>query len=321
LTVDKRWKLRQFFSVDIIGSTELKRNADTDERVPSSSLWSVVFAEFFREFPQILRESYDVPSVLTFGEQTRPPTPWRFAGDEILLEVELEKHTESLQHLLAVRHALAESNRRWAEKGRELRLKATSWLGGFPVTNIEISLPGRDHSIILDFIGPSIDTGFRLAKFATERKFIISADLALMVLHASDTCRTTLSKQDLRLRLDGRVELKGVLGGIPYPIIWIDLGQDWERKGDELLTQLSGLPCAETWKEFLQGFIDQTEGLNHVFIEKDPDPNYGSVPEEFEEMREKLESESTLRGYVNQGESTDPATPNDLPEDPIKIDP
>lgn len=79
-----------------------------------------------------------------------------------------------------------------------------------------------------DFIGQSIDTGFRVGTEATARKLTLSVELAHMLskvcvdLIAEPSLLPTLDSRDFKFYFDGRVALKGVLGGIPYPVIWLD---------------------------------------------------------------------------------------------------
>ncbi|MHC5147472.1 hypothetical protein [Stenotrophomonas rhizophila] len=87
----------------------------------------------------------------------------------------------------------------------------------------------RDDALISrDFIGQAIDTGFRVSTHATVRKLALSVELAHIL---SMTCAQIadgkldipmLGATGLRFYFDGRQALKGVMGGIPYPVIWLD---------------------------------------------------------------------------------------------------
>lgn len=85
-----------------------------------------------------------------------------------------------------------------------------------------------DASITRDFIGQAIDTGFRVSAHATVRKLALSVELAHML---SMTCAQIaesklnipmLGSTGFRFFFDGRQTLKGVMGGTPYPVIWLD---------------------------------------------------------------------------------------------------
>ena len=81
---------------------------------------------------------------------------------------------------------------------------------------------------VRDFTGPSIDTGFRIASLATPRKLIISLELAyLLAIDAKEIQSSTdkdLPSRELKTPIvyHGRHSLKGVMGGNPYPIFWLD---------------------------------------------------------------------------------------------------
>ena len=88
----------------------------------------------------------------------------------------------------------------------------------------------RKHYIV-DYIGPSIDTGFRLSTLSSSRKFVVSLELAHILSleqHLNEqrprrqsTGAFSLTK--FEFRYDGRKNLKGVFNGAPYPVFWIDL--------------------------------------------------------------------------------------------------
>src|SRR3546814_5080236 len=75
-------------------------------------------------------------------------------------------------------------------------------------------LSSNDVAPHLDFIGPDLDLGFRLSKFARPASLLLSLDLVEMLLAADN-------RADVVLYLVGREELKGVMFGRPYPIIWM----------------------------------------------------------------------------------------------------
>jgi hypothetical protein len=75
-------------------------------------------------------------------------------------------------------------------------------------------------AIIRDFVGPSIDTGFRLTSWASPSRLIVSVDLAFLLTGAY-----TRGLGPLKLHLSGKDKLKGVVGNQPYPTIWIPVGK------------------------------------------------------------------------------------------------
>ena len=84
---------------------------------------------------------------------------------------------------------------------------------------------GRDAGLTRDFIGPAIDTGFRLAQLSSTRRLVISVELALMLIYAvrARPIDESYPYEKLRFFFDGRHIFKGVFGGQPYPVFWIDM--------------------------------------------------------------------------------------------------
>lgn len=80
-----------------------------------------------------------------------------------------------------------------------------------------------------DFIGQSIDTGFRVSTAASSRKLMLSVELAHML--SMECERLDLDPyrigafpvRSFTFHYDGRNALKGVLNGTPYPLIWLDV--------------------------------------------------------------------------------------------------
>jgi hypothetical protein len=288
LVADWRWKLRLFVSADLVGSTAFKaaRSGDTPA-------WAPTFKAFFQDFPSAVEKCYDeLPDgCACCSERLRP---WKFSGDEILFWVELGPFCESATHLLAFKTAVQTFPELWKEKKLPLRLKATAWLAGFPVTNTEIEITTRDGGVTLDFIGPSIDLGFRLTKFADTRRMVLSADLALMILDAVD--RVEIPREHFHLHLHGREVLKGVIEGEPYPVVWIDM-RDGQPDIEERLLGIRRDFRSDDLKDFLRRFIDATPKLRRPFIAIDNDSRYNSADPELDKLREEMEAEELSRNY------------------------
>jgi hypothetical protein len=294
-----RWKLRLFVSTDLVGSTAYKA-AQQDK-----SRWAPTFKEFFRGFPAALEAAYDQLTSRLERPSSRLQT-WKFSGDEILFWVELRSHQEALGHIDAVKRAVSSFPELWKEKGVPLRLKATAWLAGFPVTNTEIQIPsdGGNNSL-LDFIGPSIDLGFRIARFCDGRRFAVSADLALMLMDAVD--KSEVDRKHFQVHLHGCEVLKGVIANEPYPVFWIDM-LDGAAVLEEKLLGIRRDFRADDVKDYLRDFIDKTGSLRRPFIEGDADPRYGTPDQELATIREEMKAEESNRHYLNDGEEDRPPT-------------
>ena len=284
---DWRWKLRLFASADLVGSTAFKA---TQSASPTPD-WPATFREFFRDFPAFLETRYAALSA-AHRRCEQFLKPWKFLGDEILFVVELKGWHEALTHVAALRSAISEFPKiGWAAKKPALKLKAVAWLAGVPVTNTELSISsGTSES--LDFIGPSIDLGFRIAKFAEPRKLVLSADLALLLLDAIDDLE--VDRSAYKLGFVGREILKGVIGNEPYPILWLGVPDDTFFLEEELL-RVSCDPGK--LKDYLRKYLDTTPKLMRPFIDGDVHPKYRSIPEEFVKLRDQMQSEDSNREY------------------------
>ncbi|MEO5338789.1 MAG: hypothetical protein H7841_18195 [Magnetospirillum sp. WYHS-4] len=270
------WRLRLFLSVDIEGSTAFKhgttflaeadigKNKARDRQIPENPgpPWLRALAEFYtgfdEEFSQAWKEGKSVPSGDTPTDDelfSGHPLFWKAAGDELLYVLELRDIRQAGFALDVLRVAIHRYRGRLRRYGR-LDLKATAWIAGFPVNNMEIVLgpvppslartpawqASKDNRLfrlllrhysyeqshagesderdmgVLDFIGPQMDLGFRLAKFASPRKFVISADLAYLLCSKVETYgkfenSAFESRAHRDIHYDGAHELKGILGG------------------------------------------------------------------------------------------------------------
>lgn len=245
-------RLRLFLSVDLVGSTPYKQ---------SRQIWRPEIVSFYRNFDYILQTKYRAFSEgrTDLGEA---PEFWKSNGDELLYTCELQ----TLSHAHAVMHvwlsALDEYRSMNDEISKHLDVKSTAWIGLFPAPNAEIffrrgvshlAAPDADDATLVqaelreewyanratttitrDFVGPSIDTGFRLTSWASPRRLIISVDLAFLLTGAYSK-----GVGPLQLHLSGRDTLKGIIGNQPYPTIWIPVGGGAAAPEERMLGHVS----------------------------------------------------------------------------------
>lgn len=199
--------IRLFLSVDCVGSTRYK--AETSKE--NGPIWVSIFEKFYENFPTLMRQQV----AEEFQSQRAPlVSVWKFLGDEIVFVV-LPRSAEDLILLSRALFAAIAIYESATFERFPLRLKGTAWIAAFPEPNIEISVPDDHHRRRVsqrDYIGPDIDLGFRLAKFATPSAVVASLRLAGTMLSAANA--------DLvDFQLAGEEPLKGILGDRPYPII------------------------------------------------------------------------------------------------------
>ena len=227
-------RLRLFLSVDMVGSTHYKQ---------SRQVWRPEILNFYSRFDHIFRAKYRAFTD-THPHDVPAPEFWKSNGDELLYVCELQ----GLGHAHAVLHvwlaALEQYRADDCEAAKHLDIKSTAWIGLFPVPNCEVffrrggaQLEASDpivaqsdmrdewyanpanHTITRDFVGPSIDTGFRLTAWASASRLVLSVDLAYLLTGAYSR-----GIGPLKLHVSGREKLKGIIDDQPYPTIWIPVG-------------------------------------------------------------------------------------------------
>lgn len=138
---------------------------------------------------------------------------------------------------------------------------------------------------------------------------MLSADLALMLLDAVHSCDADWDA--FHIYMHGCEELKGVTGGRPYPVFWLDMNDGRPDPEEELLgTTKPFIPHKA--RDYLNSFLDRSSHLRRPFIEGDNDARYGAVPAEFVRLREQMMSEELHRNYSEEAHAPDVAG-EDLP--------
>ena len=244
---------------------------------------------------------------------------WKVNGNELIYVKELKSAAEAVAVLHTWMLTAKEDRNDLKRKRVNLDVKLAAWTAGFPVANTEVIFP-REHGLlekdheqwapeelhfyllemwysddtskpnpVRDFIGPSIDTGFRLAARANPRKFIISVELAM--LWSVVTPLTDII--DINVRYDGLHELKGVLHSvIPYPLFWIDTMHDDRlmKCGDELTRETAVVQGSV--QKFCAAFIaDHDTHVFRPFIFEAPEAAISIPPENYLSIVEYMNSE------------------------------
>lgn len=253
-------RLRLFMSVDIVGSTAIKQKP-TDDGPVDAKEWLSLTLEFYHNFVHKLHKKW----VSDRNHYTKEsPTIWKVLGDEIIFVKLINSDHDLFYALNVFIDTIAAYRRALIQKG--LDLKGAAWLAGFPFINQEYVLTeeiesgvtndsvlggpdintknfqelikyyklaedktGTEYNQRLDFLGPSIDTGFRVSSQASKRKFVLSVDLAwafaLLTGNFADNDDYSYPEHWVTrtFRYAGRINLKGVLNEEDYPIFWIDM--------------------------------------------------------------------------------------------------
>jgi len=237
-----------FFSFDLVNSTNHK---DVDK-----ADWISLFRKFYDAAAHSLRSL----------KGTKNVSIWKYAGDEVLLykrirsTLELARCIPNAQDV--VLDVTSQIQSRWAEYP-PVSVKATVWsadisdpasvpsddsqvqarnlaiktLAATTSTDVASDGPAGDAQV-LDFLGPDIDIGFRIAQFSESGRVVVSAETSAILLHARNKSdlnrpeRRELSAIVDRLRVVAYRKLKGVWRERKYPIVWYQ--NDWAQFEDSV---------------------------------------------------------------------------------------
>jgi hypothetical protein len=284
-------RLRLFLSVDLVGSTAFKQQGQA---------WLPVILNFYRDFDHCVHKQYRA-----FCQRSNsivaPPEFWKSNGDELLYTCDLVTQEQAVEAIHIWLDALNEYRSLMPPEPESLDVKSTAWIGLFPAPNSEVFFRRggvqfrsdvaedaillqsemRDQwyanrqtrqDIVRDFVGPSIDTGFRLSSWASPRRLIISVDLAFLL---TSSCGAT--DEPLPLHFSGHKALKGVIGNAPYPAIWIPVGVGKDLRDDTVGRHLAD---PETIRSYCEAVIEQNyKVITPLFLADDlDDDNFGWAP-------------------------------------------
>lgn len=231
-------KVILFFSVDCVGSTQLKQ-ASRLQAKSSIENWAPNIIYFYQNFRDRLLQNG-----ISF---------WKYNGDEILFYVPLKDWNDAANFVRCFQNQIQEQN----SSGKGICVKGTMWIAGFPVDNVILQTKGSDS---IDFIGPDIDLGFRIASLAKKDRIAMSPDLAVEVIPL--------------LELDqwfyyGRKSLKGIpeLDGVP--VAFISGGKDCLLDEEDAL--LGNRVDKDRLESFLGNYLEKSKACVRKKIYADID--------------------------------------------------
>ncbi len=181
ILTSERVELVLFISIDIIGSTAYKN------KYPNSKDFSKLFLNFYHSIPRYLFEELCFLSDTNnfdFEPRENLLHLFKVVGDEVILMSNLTSFSSLPIILVGLRNTI-NKYRNVEFKKTGLDLKATIWLASCPIVNMKIRIPTVpideitiiDKIILTDYIGPSMDIGFRLSKYSNENLMTISLEV------------------------------------------------------------------------------------------------------------------------------------------------
>ncbi|MEO5331885.1 MAG: hypothetical protein H7839_07655 [Magnetococcus sp. YQC-5] len=224
-----RSRSRLFLSIDLIGSTALKQGRIIKE---CRTGWRDPMLEFYHSFQHLFAQKWCLANTILNNlgrHDLDPPKLWKAAGDELIYS---QLMLDSYQVCLAVRawiEAAKFFRNDLRNKFPSLDVKMTAWTASFPVINTEIVLESDPNKVLskngtirsnvltsmfnklndyyskqnpekinafLDFIGPSMDIGFRLCGLSSQRQMPISVELAFILSSVQKNSKNNLDNLD-----------------------------------------------------------------------------------------------------------------------------
>lgn len=292
-------QLRLFLSIDVVGSTAFKQRtlAAPLNGEDNAQPWLHTLTGFYTTVHDYLNAEWDaLPDRMRRGVDDttfvgRPPRFWKALGDEAVYYIDIDDPRQVALGLVVFVRVIQRQQRELRGRHAGLNAKGTAWLAGFPVTNSEIVFGERDDDLLdciegnddwfirhfvrrhlhaampspaesLDFLGPQIDLGFRLASRSSPRRMTLSLDLAHMVATVSPEVAAMVDSghQDEfslheRIFFDESTALKGVMAGVPYPRFWLDVRPDARLNSAEDHIRLRRPVSTGNVREFCEAFI------------------------------------------------------------------
>lgn len=211
-----------FLSLDLVNSTAYKANHPD---------WKYRIRMFYDEAENFWR-----------NHQTGlRPRVWKYLGDEVLFYARIHS-VDELQAAVEASYrglrTVCSTVQTWTDK--ELFVKGTCWAAyaEYHKPAPASDLPSDDNSpnrnivfqsplgstvglTVLDFLGPEIDAGFRIASGSIKNALVVSAEVADVLWRDGPR-----NHRD-RFRVVDFRELKGVWRGRHYPLVWYR--DDWRE--------------------------------------------------------------------------------------------
>lgn len=223
-----------FLSCDLVGSTAYKQG---EGRAPG---WARQFLEFYRDFPRIIGALSRNPNFVDPQFQL-----WKVVGDEMIFTCVVRTEGDVANAVGIWIMAMRGYEEQTSKKDR-MQTHGGAFIGTFPGPDshvfierdpseesaqsqagaVEMNEAAKDtysaDTFLFDYLGPSIDTGFRVIAQSTARFFTLSVEVAWAIAEYQDNNVAPWGIRALPLDLIEWRELKGVWNARPYPIFAVD---------------------------------------------------------------------------------------------------
>lgn len=198
-----------FMSADVVGSTAFKGHHSAD-----ASTWLEAFATLFKELPLVFIGEMGMAFL---DEEDMPEAGvWKVMGDEVIFVTLPRSAREAMLATAAFVRTVHQYDQRLSSRW-PLQIRGACWAAELGQRNRQIEIPemfgGRNGEAYRDFLGPDVDTGFRLSAHSGHGEVIVSPNLVEAIAVAQ------MQEPRLRFHHIGAKSLKGVIAGEPFPLI------------------------------------------------------------------------------------------------------
>ncbi len=231
----KTSSVAMFMSVDLLGSTAFKSQAQGDGESPD---WLEAFEVFYREVPLVMMGQ--IAGAFAMEDEVPHSGVWKVIGDEIIFMAHPRTPREAQLLTMAFYRTVINYDRKIFKRW-PLRIKGCCWAAQIAVRNREIEiremLGTDDKQVYVDYLGPDVDTGFRLSARAGRGQVVISSNLVQLLAGMEES-------EGIQFHYIGSRVLKGVYNGRPYPLFLMTMPDcmpetwEWEAEEDEGLVAL-----------------------------------------------------------------------------------
>lgn len=320
------YRVRLFLSVDLSGSTAFKNSAvGAAPTKGATPLWVDAFETFYDKFPAQFHTKY-LQRQNNLAGTDQAPRLWKAVGDELVFCGRISNRLSAILAILAFVDTMNEYRKRLQDEKTALGLKGAAWLAAFPEPNRAVQLrhEGSDKTSLVsasealemaadrrpfdyDFLGKAIDTGFRVARWAEPERFVLSVQLARLLLEHGEG-----DPFPQQIWMETPQPLKGVNNGQPYPVLYFDTLKHLpiERVKDRERAALGLDPVtARILSEYLDEYC-KVVGTDEIALAEDDSRKQPGPPESYLKIREKL-SEHLRQEALREHPSSDEDEPED----------
>ncbi|WP_317855584.1 hypothetical protein [Chakrabartyella piscis] len=195
-----------FFSFDLVNCTQYK---SVHEGTWASGV-SAVMGYIINTFTQKEIDGYRFWKVLGDEVIFTKNIPYMYELGDILSEI----YNELLHFNIKIKNMQIGD----AETAKFLGVKATAWIADLSATeknanNVYIEYKINENQLQSEYLGTDIDAGFRISKFTSYNRLVISFEIAALFLQDR-----MLYRKINRIHFVGYRQLKGIWNQEPYPI-------------------------------------------------------------------------------------------------------